>query len=136
MRVRDGRREYLLVQHKAGHWSFPKGHPDDGETPHETARRELAEETGLDAVRLLEAPGFEESYRFRKRSGTEVIKSVLYFIGHAPEGKLRLQASEVSDGKWGSASKTAGRMTFDEGRALLSEIERFLEGGGGAPIGL
>ena len=39
---------YLLVQGRStGKWSFPKGHPDEHETPIECARRELHEETGL-----------------------------------------------------------------------------------------
>jgi 8-oxo-dGTP pyrophosphatase MutT (NUDIX family) len=48
-----GEREYLLIQHNAGHWSFPKGHPEAGEDDLVAARRELAEETGIEAVELL-----------------------------------------------------------------------------------
>ena len=39
-------RLFLLIQHQAGHWAFPKGHANPGESPAETARREFAEETG------------------------------------------------------------------------------------------
>jgi bis(5'-nucleosidyl)-tetraphosphatase len=41
--------EYLLLQYGAGHWDFPKGHIEAGETQQETAHRELQEETGLTA---------------------------------------------------------------------------------------
>ena len=38
----------LLLQYPQGHWSFPKGHIEEGETNHHaTASRELAEETGI-----------------------------------------------------------------------------------------
>ncbi len=37
---RDGVRRFLLIQHLGGHWGFPKGHPEKGESPVETARRE------------------------------------------------------------------------------------------------
>jgi len=40
--------EYALVQGRyTGKWSFPKGHSNDGETPMECTKREIAEETGL-----------------------------------------------------------------------------------------
>ena len=51
----DGRR-YLLVQHRKGHWGFPKGKAEPGEQPLETALRELAEETGITSVRVLPDP--------------------------------------------------------------------------------
>ena len=39
--------EYLLLKHIQGHWSFPKGHIEEGETLEETAIRETFEETGI-----------------------------------------------------------------------------------------
>jgi 8-oxo-dGTP pyrophosphatase MutT (NUDIX family) len=42
--------KYLLVQGRStGKWSFPKGHPNQNEAPLDCARRELFEETGLNA---------------------------------------------------------------------------------------
>jgi 8-oxo-dGTP pyrophosphatase MutT (NUDIX family) len=41
---------YLLVEGRhSGKWSFPKGHPNINELPIECAKRELLEETGLNA---------------------------------------------------------------------------------------
>lgn len=40
-------------------WQMPQGGIDEGEEPHEAARRELGEETGVRSVSLLaEAPGW------------------------------------------------------------------------------
>ena len=42
--------DLVLLRHRfGGHWSFPKGHVEDGEHENETALREVKEETGLDA---------------------------------------------------------------------------------------
>ena len=52
----------VLLREVAGHfdgyhWSFAKGRPDPGESPCETALREVREETGVDATVLLPLPG-------------------------------------------------------------------------------
>ena len=40
--------EVLLIRHRfGGHWSFPKGHVEEGENEFQTALREVKEETGL-----------------------------------------------------------------------------------------
>ena len=46
-----GNLEILLIKHvNSGHWSFPKGHVEAGETEVETALREIKEETGIDVI--------------------------------------------------------------------------------------
>lgn len=42
--------------HGAGDWAFPGGHLEFSETPHACASRELLEETGLNALRILPGP--------------------------------------------------------------------------------
>ena len=124
-----GVREFLLIRHKAGHWSFPKGHPEEGETEVQTALRELAEETGIGRVELDDAQAFEERYVFTKRSGKRVSKRVVYYVGRVGAGhSVRLQASEVSDYAWAEASQTRERLTFDEGRELFDRVLSYLGG--------
>ena len=50
-RKHHGNTEILLIKHiNSGHWSFPKGHMEQGESETETALREIKEETGLDVL--------------------------------------------------------------------------------------
>jgi bis(5'-nucleosidyl)-tetraphosphatase len=45
----DNTEKYALVQGRyTGKWSFPKGHLNKGETSEECAKREIAEETGIE----------------------------------------------------------------------------------------
>ena len=52
-RTENGIKYYLLLHYapsepgKRGQWGFAKGHVEEGETEEETARREVAEETGI-----------------------------------------------------------------------------------------
>lgn len=127
-RVVDDTREFLLVQHKAGHWAFPKGHPEKGESELETALRELEEETGISRVKIDKQGIFDEQYVFTKRSGKKVRKNVRYYLGEVSAGhSVKLQASEVSDYAWADAKQTRKRLSFDEGRALLDEVLAYLE---------
>jgi len=126
-RVVNARREYLLVQHHAGHWAFPKGHPEDSESPLETATRELAEETGLDKVEVTASPAFEEVYKFTKRSGKRVRKVVTYFLGEvSADAPVTVQEKEIADHRWGDVQATRNQLTFEEGKLLLDEVEAYL----------
>ena len=123
-----GRVEFLLVQHKAGHWSFPKGHPEQDESALDTARRELAEETGLRPIRLLPSPSFNESYTFTKRSGKQVLKRVTYFLGEvAPDAAVRVQPKEIGDYQWASAAATRARITFVQGKQLFDQVFAYFD---------
>ena len=53
--------EVFLIQHiKGRYWGFPKGHAEAGETPIESAVRELKEETNLDPNNCLRMDPFVE----------------------------------------------------------------------------
>jgi 8-oxo-dGTP pyrophosphatase MutT (NUDIX family) len=51
-RVNNGAKEYLLVtaSKNRNRWVLPKGHIEAGETEHEAAKREVAEEAGINAT--------------------------------------------------------------------------------------
>jgi len=51
-REQDKKRFYLILRHKrkgtkGGHWDLPKGHVEENESEHQTALREVKEETNL-----------------------------------------------------------------------------------------
>ena len=55
----------LLLQYPQGHWSFPKGHIEEGDSDHfATARRELLEETGISEVSIIEGWMSKTEYSF------------------------------------------------------------------------
>ena len=46
----NGELKFLLVHQSNGHYSFPKGHMEEGESELDTTLREIKEETNLDVV--------------------------------------------------------------------------------------
>jgi 8-oxo-dGTP pyrophosphatase MutT (NUDIX family) len=116
--------ETLLVQLHAGHWGFPKGHAEDGETDKEAAARELFEETSLTVVEFLPFKGVSESYVFRYQ-GDLIYKDVFYFLALV-EGKLHTQKEEIKDAKWFPLSEAAENMTFKEGKKIAEKIYKLL----------
>jgi 8-oxo-dGTP pyrophosphatase MutT (NUDIX family) len=116
--------QVLLIKHRAGHWSFPKGHPEEKESPLESAKRELLEETGLKVKKILSGSPLKEAYRY-KRAGRLIDKTVEYFLAEV-EGEASIQAEELADSCWVSVPDAAGRATFPEGKRICSEILNFV----------
>ncbi|MCH8906853.1 MAG: NUDIX domain-containing protein [Candidatus Heimdallarchaeota archaeon] len=71
--------EVLLLDH-GSHISHPKGHIEEGETPGQTALRELKEETDLELVVISPDPIYTGEYPIEK-NGRTLTKKVSYFAG-------------------------------------------------------
>ncbi|MFH1714746.1 MAG: NUDIX domain-containing protein [Elusimicrobiota bacterium] len=118
--------EYLLVQHKALHWGFPKGHINPNETSIETALRELDEETGIKEVEFLQNKPLTEHYEFNK-DNVVVKKEVCYFIGIVRTQNVRLQEQELKEFMWCDYKKAFSALTFVEAKRLLGEAEKIIQ---------
>jgi 8-oxo-dGTP pyrophosphatase MutT (NUDIX family) len=126
VRRQNGEYQYLLVQHHAGHWAFPKGHAENGETDQQAARRELQEETGISKVILLEDVSLAETYYFRRGDQT-VSKKVRYFPGVVKDCAVHIQAAEIKAYRWVNAEGAFNLITFGESRRLLTEAKQYLD---------
>ena len=86
----------------AGTWALPKGNIDRGETPAETAVREVLEETGVHG-RLVEKLG-DVKYTYTRRDRTRVFKVVSFYLLQAGSGRLgeieEAMRVEVAEARW------------------------------------
>ncbi len=112
--------EVFLVQLHKGHWGFPKGHADSGESPKQTAERELTEETALVISKYLSDETFEEHYFFKDK-GVLIDKIVTYFIAEV-SGEFLIQAEELADGKWVSLHNAEDTLTFKESKNVITKV--------------
>lgn len=118
-----GRLMILTLRHKhGGHWSFPKGHVEGGETEVETALREVKEETALD-IELLS--GFRHTVEYSPKPGVK--KMVVYFLGKAdPDAIAVKQETEIGELKWVDWEEAFRIVSFKNDRELLSEAREML----------
>lgn len=121
-RKHSGSTEILLIQSlSGGHWTFPKGHVEAGETETETAMREILEETGIEAD--IDT-SFRETETYSPKEG--VLKDVVYFLAEARTADLIPQASEVADIKWVALDKAGQELTYENDRRILNKAIRRL----------
>ena len=112
----------LVIQQVKGHWGFPKGHVEEGETEVQTAIREIKEETNLD-VEIDETHRYVEHYS--PEEGIE--KDVVFFIAKKIGGEVKVQEEEVKDTEWLLPNDAMERLTFDTSRNILSKVMKDLE---------
>tara|TARA_Y100000590_G_scaffold335177_1_gene381488 strand:+ start:382 stop:810 length:429 start_codon:yes stop_codon:yes gene_type:complete len=108
-----------------GHWDFPKGHIDNGETEVETATRELEEETGIKNIMLLENFRKTINYTFQK-GDSKIAKEVVFFIATTGETEINLSHEHVDYG-WFDFTSALKQLTYDNARSVLSEAIIFYE---------
>ena len=114
-----GNIELLLIKHSlAGHWSFPKGHVESGETEMETAHREVLEETGIE-VELSSL--FREVVTYSPKK--DVMKDVIYFLGKAKNFDYVPQEEEIAQIKWVEINLANSFLTYDNDKQLVSKAK-------------
>jgi len=118
--------EFFLVQHHTGHWAFPKGHQEAGESGEQTARRELREETGIADADIDTDQGFDEEYTWL-RQGEKNHKIATYYLGLVKDHSIAIQAEELSDGRWVPADEVEHVLTFAEGLNVFRQAYKYLQ---------
>jgi 8-oxo-dGTP pyrophosphatase MutT (NUDIX family) len=98
-RAADGRRVLGL----------PKGHLDGDETPEEAARREVAEESGVQGE-LIEELG-DVRYRYERR-GRRVVKVVRFYLFRYESGDVADHDHEIEEARWIPLEQAVRDLTY------------------------
>ena len=123
-RGENGCREYLILRSVQGHVSLCKGHVEGEETEHETALREIREETAL-CVEFVE--NFRQVITYSPKPG--VIKDVVFFLARAVGGTLTCQPEEVAEAWFVPVEQALETITHQSDREVLQKAEDFLNTG-------
>jgi 8-oxo-dGTP pyrophosphatase MutT (NUDIX family) len=95
---------------------LPKGGPNPGERPEETAAREVREETGVTAT--VREPLGDVNYWYR-RGGRRVYKTVHFYLCDFVTGSTDDHDHEVEEARWIPLSEAVTALSYPGERALI-----------------
>ena len=123
-REKNDCREYLILRSVGGHCTLCKGHVEGQETEHETAVREIREETAL-TVELVE--NFREVITYSPKP--DCMKDVVFFLARVTGGTLTCQPEEVAEAWFLPYTEAVEHLTHRSDRSVLQKAEAFLNAG-------
>lgn len=136
-RVENGRRLYLVLRYPSGHYDFPKGHVEIGESEEDTLRRETEEETGItnlsvfpvrESIRYFYvAKGGERTRRRREGRGTKVFKQVHFYPAETSDTDIRISHEHIGF-EWLPYERAYAKLTFENAKRVLARAESFAAG--------
>lgn len=124
-RKEDNKIKYLLIKYGWGHWEFPRGLIEKGESLEETARREIKEEVGIEDIRFI--PGFKEWFKFFfKLKGKNIMKIATFLLAETKTKEVKLSC-EHEDYVWLEYEKALEKLTFKNSKEILKKANDFLQ---------
>ena len=136
-RRESGNIHYLLLHYPSGHWEFPKGHVEQGESEEETVKRETFEETGINDLEII--PGFKKYIKYFFRQYKEkvpeaerkkgkipwVFKLVVFFIAETKMKEIKI-SHEHKGFLWLPIDEAIKKTTFKNSKLLLKTADNYI----------
>jgi len=127
-RNKKGGIDILLIQDAKDRWTIPKGHIEEGETPKETAEREIGEETGLKDMKVQSWLG-KINFRYRRQQSL-VLMTTEIFLVEAKGNTDDITPEEWMKGiKWMSTNDALDKIEYDDiGKIILLGLKKIRQG--------
>ena len=113
----------LVFQSKTQTWALPKGHIDDGESPEETARREIHEESGINDLAFVKNLG---TYVRGTKKNPDIKKQITILQFTTTQNDLQPIDPENPEAKWISIDKVADMLSYEEDKNFFLKIKNLL----------
>jgi 8-oxo-dGTP pyrophosphatase MutT (NUDIX family) len=121
-----GRAFVAVVRVRDDVLALPKGHPDQGESAAEAARREVREETGLEAELVEKLDDIRYWYA---RGGERVMKIVSFFLFRYRAGSIEDHDHEVEEALWIPLEEAPDRLAYEGEQEMATiALSRVAEG--------
>ena len=122
---------YLLLHYpfsskaKKEYWDLPKGHIEEGESEEDTARREVAEETGLKDVEIFS--DFRQEIHYRFQAGKQNIsKTVVFYLAKTSQKEVTISSEHIGF-QWLGYKDAIEKLTYANERQLVQKAHEFLK---------
>lgn len=119
----DDRKKLLIVKvenlSKSVVWTFPKGHPEKGETDEQAAIREVQEETGWQCTVTGKLMDVEYYYT---HNDVTFHKTVRWFRMEPVRQTGKPMEGEILECAWATADEAKKKITYDSDRKLLAHL--------------
>lgn len=117
---------FLLIRDSYRNWGFPKGHLEAGEGPECAAVREVAEETGLDAL-VVHGPIATIDWYFRFR-GRLVHKVCHFFLMRTECAATCPQRAEgITACRWAPYEEAVALVSYANARLVLQRAHAMVQ---------
>ena len=135
-RIEDNKKYYLLLHYpginkKGGHWEFAKGHIEEGEDYEKTVKREVAEETGLEDIKII--PGFKEHIKYffketrqKQKNPAWIFKLVTFFVAETKTKDIKLSPEHIGY-VWLPYEEALKKITYKNSKILFKKAREFLK---------
>ena len=115
----------LVVDQNGDSWSLPKGHPDEGETLLEAAKREITEESGIEKLKLIKRLGSYQRYRIGKNGVGEdksELKKIHFFLFTTSQKTLKPRDRENQTAIWVNKENVATKLTHPKDSQFFNKV--------------
>jgi ADP-ribose pyrophosphatase YjhB (NUDIX family) len=112
----------VVVSQNGDSWSLPKGGVDDGETPLQTAEREIREESGINDLELVCELGTYNRARIGKDGHGDMpnqMKEITFFLFKTKQKELQPEDLLNPEAIWLSWGEAANRLTHAKDKEFL-----------------
>lgn len=116
--------EILLIADSKGRWTIPKGHIEEGETPRQTAKREIQEETGLKEMEMLDWLG-KINFRYRRINSLVLMTTEIFLVRAKGDTDNIVPQEWMTDIKWLPVKEALDKIQYEDiGKLILLALKK------------